>query len=226
MGQTDTIEAGIAHLHESSVEAMAGVGTWWTGVQRCEIIAEARAARTHPLDLARKTAVTPNAVEGSHEATEHLPAAAVEATHRISTDPGRLTRSWADEIMADIGEEAYVELVALVSSISTIDSFARCLGTEEIPLPPGGMGEPSRQRPDGMGDTGAWVAQTNVGVVRANVARATSLVPEADAIWRDLVDQHYSRGSDFVALVWDRALSRPQVEAIASAVSEVNECFY
>ncbi len=189
-------------------------------------MAEARAARSHPLDLARKTAVTPNAVEGNHAATEHLPAAAVEAAHRISTDPGRLTRGWANDTMAEIGEEAYVELVALVSSISMIDSFARCMGTDEMALPPAVEGEPSRQRPDGMGDAGAWVAQTNVGVIRANVSRAVSLVPEADAIWRGIVDRHYSRGSEFAALVWDRALSRPQVEAIASAVSEVNECFY
>ena len=31
---------------------------------------------------------------------------------------------------------------------------------------------------------------------------------------------------DFNTLVWDRPLSRPQVELVAARVSSINECFY
>jgi hypothetical protein len=45
-------------------------------------------------------------------------------------------------------------------------------------------------------------------------------------VWRPLVDVHYSRGAEFVSFTWTRALTRPQVELVAAAVTHWNECFY
>ena len=84
-------------------------------------------------------------------------------------------------------------------------------------------GTPARDRPDDVGDVGAWVAQTT-GETRANVSRTLSLVPITNEPWRQLVDSHYSRGAEFMAKQWDRALSRPQVEMIASRTTSLNEC--
>jgi len=72
---------------------------------------------------------------------------------------------------------------------------------------------------------GAWVSQTTNKEL-ANVSRAASLVPETESLWREIVQAHYSRGPEFANLLWDRDLSRPQVELLASTVSALNECFY
>ncbi|MFT7647447.1 MAG: hypothetical protein ACI8Y4_002196 [Candidatus Poriferisodalaceae bacterium] len=211
--------------HEKVFAYLGACGTWWTGEQRVEMVEQTRAAAECALCKARREALSPNSVEGEHEAIGNLPAAAVEAVHRIATDPGRLTRAWADEVMGEIGAGPYVEIAALVSTQFAIDGFATAIGVEVAPLPNAGRGEPSRLTPDGVGDVGAWVAQT-VDKTLANVTRAASLVPAENDNWRIVATWHYSRGPEFMSLEWDRALSRPQVETVAAVVSSLNECFY
>ena len=75
-----------------------------------------------------------------------------------------------------------------------------------------------------MDDAGAWVQMT-VPFAGPNVGRALSLTPPDQMIFMGMVGAMYAM-SDFTQLVWDRPLSRPQVELIASRVSAVNECFY
>jgi hypothetical protein len=58
-----------------------------------------------------------------------------------------------------------------------------------------------------------------------NVARALSLAPKMNAHFFVLVGAMYA-GDEFQTLIWDRTLSRPQIELVASRVSAVNECFY
>ncbi len=212
-------------VHTDGLHQLTSCGTWWNGPERRAILEQARAAPNCSLCQERRDAITPMAVDGEHEATPLLSSTAVDVIHRLATDPGRLTRPWATGAIAELGEEAYVELVTNTASVTIIDRFAVCVGQPLAPLPTGGAGQPARTRPDGMGDTGAWVAQ-DIGETLANVSRAASLVPEAQAIWRRLVDQHYSRGAGFMDLTWDRALSRPQVETVAAEVSRLNECFY
>lgn len=212
-------------VHASVWQQLGACGTWWSGPDRVAIMAEVRSAHGCGLCRDRKQALTPYAVDGAHSSTNGLSSSAVEAVHRITTDPGRLTRSWAETIIEDIGEEPYVELVAVVCAQFAVDGFAEALGTDVAALPSPGSGAPSRIRPADVGDVGAWVAQS-LDKTMANVTRAVSLVPDASAAWREVSGFHYSRGSEFLDLVWDRALTRPQVEVVASTVSSVNECFY
>ncbi|MCP5029279.1 MAG: hypothetical protein GY929_23645 [Actinomycetia bacterium] len=212
-------------LHTETLRRLADCGTWWSGPQQRAVLEQVRAAPHCVLCQERRDAVSPSAVDGEHEADTLLPATAVDVIHRLTTDPGRLTRAWADAAIAELGEEAYVELVASTSSLTVVDRFADGVDQTPLPLPDAGSGQPTCERPDQMGDTGAWVAQ-DIGPSRANVSRAVSLVPAAHDIWRTLVDQHYSRGAGFLDLTWDRALTRPQVETVAAEVSRLNECFY
>lgn len=215
-------------LRSAQAEAAAALGQpgdWLTGAQRVDAWAQVRDASTNPLDEARRQAVTPSAVDGSHGATAELGADAVEVVHRIATDPGRLTRSWAEKAMATLGEETCTELVGVTAIATVIDTFDRVLGDGLRPLPATVAGEPARVRPDGVGDVGAWVSQA-LEKARANVSRAISLVPGTTVAWRLLVDSHYSRGAQFMSLVWDRTLSRPQVELTAARTTALNECFY
>jgi len=164
-------------------------------------------------------------VPGSHGPGKHLSAAAIEVVHRIGSDPGRLTRAWAEAAMSELGEEVYTELVAITATAVVLDTFDRVIGNQEASLPESVFGEPARVRPDDVGDVGAWVSQSVSGHT-ANVSRAVSLVPVSSAAWRTLADSHYSRGAEFMELRWSRALSRPQVELVASRTTALLECFY
>ena len=214
---------GIAHAEVW--QQLGACGTWWTGNERIKVMKEARAAHSCELCAQRKQDLTPTAASGSHSAVSDLPEEAVDLIHRVVTDPGRLTRNWAEEIMESIGEEHYVELVTVICTQNVIEEFTVALGVPLPNFPDAGEGTPRRTRPDGVGDVGAWVSQS-IDKPLANVSRCVSLVPDSAQHWRCIVDEHYSHGREFGDLVWERPLSRPQVELIASVVSSLNECFY
>ncbi|MDG2113541.1 MAG: alkylhydroperoxidase-related (seleno)protein [Actinomycetota bacterium] len=222
------VDATFGEVHADAWRRLGQCGTWWTGAQRVAILAEVRTAAGCDLCAERVAAVSPNAVQGGHGRApggDVLPEDAIEAAHRIATDPGRLTRSWVESMCDSLGEEAYVELAAVVATRYAIDGFAASLGVDPRPLPQPGEGTPDRVRPEGVGNVGAFVSQSTDKAL-ANVSRAASLVPDTADIWRGVVNQQYSRGPDFMELVWDRALERPQVELVAATVSKLNECFY
>lgn len=223
------VDAGYGDVHSRVWMGLGASGTWWTGPERVAIVAQTRAAQHCRLCRQRLAEVSPEAVSGHHDQGDsgvtRLPDGATEAVHRIATDPGRLTRAFVQNTCGDIGEEAYVELAALVATTVAVDGFAEALGAELRPLPEPGGGEPSRVRPEGMGDVGAFVSQA-LDKRLANVSRAASLVPDTAALWQEVVSQHYSRGAEFAEAVWDRPLSRPQVEVVAATVSQLNQCFY
>ena len=221
----DHVATALDDAADAATTSLAEPGDWLTGQQRVAAWREARASATNELDLARRAAVSPAAVEGTHSATADLDAAAVDAVHRVASDPGRLTRAWAEACIDALGEETYTELVGITSIAAVIDRFDRVRGRPLRPLPRPRAGAPTRVRPSDVGDVGAWVSQA-VHKTRANVSRALTLVPETQRIWRPLVDTFYSRGGEFLDLRWDRALSRPQVELVAARTTALNECFY
>jgi hypothetical protein len=217
--------SSIEEAQRSATAAMAGPGDWLTGEQRMAAWREVRAAATNELDQERRRALSPNTVNGSHAATNELSAPAMEVVHRTASDPGRLTRSWAGEQIAALGEETYTELIGVTAIVTVIDRFQRAMGRSELPLPASTEGEPTCERPDDVGDIGAWVSQS-VGPTRANVSRTLSLVPVTNEAWRQLVHTHYSHGAEFMNLQWDFPLTRPQAELVATRSTALNECFY
>lgn len=217
--------SAIVDAQHAAVEALGEPGDWLSGEQRLDVWRHARDAGTNELDVARRAALSPNAVPGTHPASDHLPAAAVEVAHRVASDPGRLTRSWADLQIDELSEEAYTEIVGITAIASVIDRFHVAIGEPLPTLPEPQPGAPARTRPEGVGDIGAWVSQST-GATAANVSRTLSLVPCTNTTWRSLVDSHYSRGAEFLDTVWSRALSRPAVELVAARTTGLNECFY
>ncbi len=215
----------VAERYATTIHSLARAGDWLTGIERVDAWREARKAQFDPLDAARKAALSPAAVSGSHGASAHLQAIEVEVVHRVATDPGRLTQPWANEAISVIGEERYTELVGVTATSRSLDRFDVAMGRPLTDLPEPVQGEPARHRPDTVGEVGAWVSQT-VAPTRANVSRALSLVPVTDKAWRALVDTCYSHGAGFNDFSWDRPLSRPQTELIAARTTVVNECFY
>jgi len=210
---------------DDAAESLVGPGDWLTGSQRRAAALEARDARTNELDQQRRDALSPNAVPGGHEATAELQAEAVEVIHRVASDPGRLTQVWADEKMTVLGEETYTELVGIAACTAVLDMFAWAMTGDDGQLGDNTAGSPANERPDDVGDVGAWVSQTT-GTGMANVSRSLSLVPVTNRAWVGLVQALYSRGPEFLDLSWDRALSRPQVELVAARTTAELECFY
>jgi hypothetical protein len=195
----------VRERHRRLLAELAGPGDWWDGPARRAIMTEARA-------------------RGSAGADD-LPAAAVDAVHRVVEDSGRLERAWADERIAELGADRYAEVVGVTAVVTAVDVSARAAGEPPLELPAALPGPPAAERPDGVGDVGAWIPMT-VDKALANVSRALSLVPRTNATWRALVTASYSRGPEMMELTWRRALTRPQVELVAAEVSRRQECFY
>ncbi len=195
-------------------------GAWWTGPERVAIAALARAERIQRNE--------PPWSRDRRETSEPLPEKAVEAARKIGADPAHLDREWANGVIAGIGDSHYVELASVVVTTAAADAFCEAMGIDHEPFPEPEAGEPTRERPDGMGDIGAWVPVQVIDWKRANVARAMSLVPEGVRTFFRMVAAMYTgTASDFDRMVWDhRPLARPQVELLAARVSALNQCFY
>ncbi|HYX05052.1 MAG TPA: alkylhydroperoxidase-related (seleno)protein, partial [Reyranella sp.] len=75
----------------SAARALGQPGVWWTGAERLKIASETRRARSCALCRRRKEAFSPHSLTGSHDSATDLPPSAIEAVHRIVSDPGRLS---------------------------------------------------------------------------------------------------------------------------------------
>jgi hypothetical protein len=221
------VRADLPAAHARTWQRLACAGRWWSGAERVALAAEVRAAAGCRLCRERRDALSPGSVAGAHDASgRSLPAAAVEAAHRIATDPGRLSRRFYDDALAGgLSDGQYVELVGVVASVVSIDAFCRGLGVPLHALPEPEPGTPSRERPPGLGDCGAWVPMTPGGL--GLVLRALSLAPEEVANQRELSAAHYMRAQDMIDLAHGTgALDRAQVELVAARISALRECFY
>ena len=223
-------------------QSLAAPGTWWSGAERVAIAREVRAARRCPFCVQRKAALSPYAVTGAHATDTALRPALVDAIHRITTDPGRLTRAWANEVMAsDVSDAQLVELISVVCIAMLVDGFARAIGAEPAALPAPRAGAPVRVRPVEAIEEGYFVATIpyavgarpeldlyDPGAFVPNVGRGLSLVPAAVRTARDLMAAHYMTYAQ-VATDWeapDRPIDRSQVELVAARTSAKNDCFY
>ncbi len=195
-------------------------GAWWKGPERVAIAALARAERIRRNE--------PPWSRDRGEPRTRLPEKAIEAARKIGADPTHLDRDWAEAAITELGDARYVELASVVVTTVAADAFCEAMGIEHETLPEPEAGEPSRERPDNMGDIGAWVPVQVIDWQRANVARALSLVPEGVRTFFRMVAAMYSgTATDFNEMVWDhRPMSRPQVELLAARVSALNQCFY
>ena len=227
--------------HCRAWQRLARAGNWWTGAERVAIAAEVRHAWQCSLCKARKAALSPYTIAGTHDSVSQLSASAVEVIHRVVTDPGRLTQAWFEKTMAagELTDAQYVEIVDVVVVVVSIDSFCRGIGGPLPALPTPAAGEPSRYRPATAQLEAAWVPMIPVQGARGaeadlwdaagrvgNVIRALSLVPDAVRQLMDLSTTHYVPRDRLLDFTWGRSLSRPQMELIAGRVSALRGCFY
>ena len=230
----------IAESHRRTWAKLARLGSWWTGAERVAIADEVRRAEDCALCAERRAALSEGAVGGEHDSGGSLPAAAVEAVHKIVSDSARVSLAWYKGLGADgLSDAHYSELVGLLVAVFSIDEFHRGIGAALEPLPEAEAGEPDQRRPSGATMEGAWVPTVPADALdpedadlfggaphAANVIRALSLVPENVRTLGDLHGAHYLSFQEMGIMEKIRDLSRPQLELIAARVSALNECFY
>lgn len=237
----DPVREDLVLAHRRAWDRIAEPGTWWNGRERVAIAAEARAADYCSLCRKRREALSPFGERGDHDEVsgEILPAAAIDAIHRIVTDATRLTSSWVDGLASqDVPVTHYVELLSVVVSVRSIDGFHHAMGLAPEPLPQSRPGEPSRKRPAAAVTSEAWVPMLPTGrpsgdeadlwsAQTGNVIRAMSLVPDAVRWLKELGGAQYLDVKAMTDFTRARGpLSRAQTELIAGRVSAMNECFY
>lgn len=221
-------------------------GTWWSAEERIAIAAETRQAIHCELCRARLNVASAAMVRGQHDNAVLLPPPAIEAIHRIRTDPGRLGHAWYRSVIdAGLSEECYVELVSVIAVVVATDTFRRAAGLPLRSLPRATPGEPSRRRPRGAKPGFAWMPtlapEDRTGddpdLYRehpgprerggGNVHWALSLVPDAMIHWWDMFEAMYLPAlamRDFAREY--RAVSHAQIEMVAARVAALNRCVY
>ena len=227
--------------HTRAWQRLAKPGYWWTGAERVAIASEVRNAWQCSLCKERKDALSPYAISGEHDRVSTLPEAALDVIHRVTTDSGRLKKTWYDEMLASsqISDGQYVEIIDVLVAVVSIDSFCHGIGVTSHPLPDPEPGAPSYYRPATAQRENAWVPTIPSGQATgaeadlygesgqaANVIRALSLIPDAVRQLSDLSLAHYLTVPQMSDLTLGRTLSRAQMELLASRVSALRECFY
>ncbi|MGI9601027.1 MAG: hypothetical protein ACR2QE_04025 [Acidimicrobiales bacterium] len=202
---TIVLDASYTTGLEREWRRLAAAGTWWTGVQRVAIAATARAAR-----------------DGDGTPTGDLSQAATDAAIRLSVDP-HVDQRWIDDLVArGLALGPYVELLAIVTRISAIDSFFFGIGVDRPELPDALPGDPSRLVVEEAEIQGALVP--TVGVPFPPTA-LSSVPAETDALM-DLHEVLYLSMFEMGDQHLVKDLHRIQIEFVAARTSLLNDCFY
>ena len=225
----------ISALHANELDSFTQNGTWGSATQRAAIASTARNARSAAgLQIA--------APDGENDLSE-LPDAALELARELALGGTAIDRDYFKRITGEgVTEGAYVEIVSVVSRLVNLDVFARGIGMSPQPLGNiSDLGKPSFERPKEAIDEGFFtasipsapaggaIAESLYGESPAgNILRSLSLVPAEARRVIDLVANQYFSGPKFMDLAGDTgyALSRAQIEVVASKVSAHNRCFY
>jgi hypothetical protein len=140
----------------------------------------------------------------------------------IAARPATIRKPWVEDVTANLPMPGYVESVSLVSRIAAIDAFHDVLGIARPELPDAGPGNPTGEFNPVAAPSKAYVPMTR----GASIWWALTLVPEAYARMEDLHCVLYLSPEQMQQPGSPRALTRPQMEVLASRTSFLNECFY
>ena len=219
----------LRQAHQQAWQQISSAGDFWPAAQRISMVLAARAAVDCELCSKRKAALSPAAHSGRHDGAAALPEVVTDFIHRLISDPGRLTKSLFDQVIASgISPAAYVEMISVVTTSVIIDTQHQALGCQLPALLPAQDGEPAGNLNLQAVDAGAWVPVTDAPADVAdtglpsipNIVRAMGLVPGAVALFFGTFRPHYALRD--IPL----SISQAQAEFVAARVSALNECFY
>ena len=115
-----------------------------TGAGRIAVARVTRHAPDCELCQLQNAALFPSAVEGTHDSVTVLPAAYVEIIQRVTNDSTLLSKSWFEGVIASgLAEMVYVEIVAVIGIVHSVDVFCRRLDISAPALPAPASGQPT-----------------------------------------------------------------------------------
>jgi hypothetical protein len=223
---TVDVRDDLAEAHRLAWMHLAEPGHWFTAAERIDLAETVLLAVGDDDPLPPWVAVT---------TTDRLtpdrvaPDLAHDLAYRIGRHAGTITEDVARAAMAGLGELAYVELCAIVSSVAAVAHFCRNVGVDVPELPEPGAGAPSRDHPALAAADLNWVPVAAPADRTAAVLQAYTAVPrEHENTWR-LAAAQYMPHQEMVHPDWSRragGLTRPQMELVAARVAQLRECFY
>lgn len=190
-----------------SLAHLAAPGSFFSGAERLAIAQHVRVVR------------------GLATSAPELPAIVAEAAARVAVEAITVRPPQIEAWVAD-GRDvlAYVELVAVVAKICSLDSYRNGLGVELDPLPAPVPGEPVLEIDENAKKMNAWVPTVGVALAPTSL----SALPKEKASKAALGATWYI--NDKQVHQYDvepgRELSRAQMELVASRTSWLNECFF
>ena len=234
------VRQDLADAHAQAWHRLGEPGTWLDAATRIAIAKELRHAKGCELCQKRKSSLSPNSADGSHDCLGLLEPDHIEVVHRLAHDASRITESWVQgTAVPGLGEGEYVETVAVIATVLAIDGFTDALGWPRHNLPTASTGSPGRDRPQNARLDIAWVATLPPGehtpgeldpyvrVSGVHIHQALSLVPAETIAFFDLDAAQYLPDSalrDFGREY--RSLTHVQIEYLAARVSAINQCVY
>lgn len=220
------IRDDLVSTHQQVWNRVIRSGTFWSGVERRAIAIVVLSSLNDEEKLPpwalniRSSRSFPNA--------EVLDDEIIDVVYRISNNASTLTEDWYQRLI-DRGLDplAYVELVGVVVAVSSVHGFYNSIGILLPPIPDSIPGELCLGSPMVEAAKMNWVLVAAPADEKAAVVQALSGVPEAWDLVSQILGSHYIPVMEMGDLNWNRdRLSRPQMETIASRLSQARECFY
>ena len=225
----------IEKVHETQINSMGESGTWGTGTQRLAIAKTARVA-CYEAGVLEK----PSTENLSDEIL--LPDIVSDIVKRIAITPKDLNKKFYDKAINDgISEGEYVEIVGIVSRLTSMDVFARAIGVPLRSLPNAQKKAPTRIRPIEAIKELAWASTIPNGIEggklgkklygnmpKPYIVRALSMVPDELKMHMELEKVQYSKMDKVLDFSYThhKGLNRSQIELVAGRISAINECFF
>ncbi len=223
-------------LHRDETTSLSSVGTWGSAEQRHAVATAARNARY-------QMGVQESAGDANDLTDDSLPAAVKRIAEEVAQGGTNIDADFCQQAQNEgVTEGAYVEVVSVAARTVNLDVFARGIGVPGRQLVrPDGNETPSFERPEEAVDEGFFASTIPNGPAggktgealyggqpAGNILRTLSLVPEEARNVMRLVQTQYYDNSTFMDFSAQRhhALTRAQMEVVATKVSAHHQCFY
>lgn len=205
-GSPAPVRSDVVYAYRSVWRHLAGPGPTLTGDQRVGLMQSARDRSSKRL------------TESWGHSTE-LGALADTLYHTPKDVDGTMVRAAAD---VD-GDPMTVEVIAVVSILSSIDGTHRGLGIDLEPVPDPRPGVPTEHIAEGLKRR-----RLHIAAPPGPIPFTLDLLPSEGAAFQSLFGPQYMTGREMALDTFrrDPGLDRAQIEVVSARTSMHNECFY
>ncbi len=201
-----SLQQTISAMIELQWQRLAKAGTWYRGAQRVAL-----------------AEVTRDAHIGRASTTVDIDKTTADAARKIAIDAPTIRQNWVQEVTdSAIGQNAFVELTAIVSQVTTIDTYTIGIGETLRPLPLAEPGEPSYEEVKGARLNRGWYPTRGI----AGAPNCFSAVTAENQALHDIHEALYLSMSEMSNPDITKTLHRSQIELLAARTSHHNDCFY